>query len=317
MINLPEHREPQGSVASSLLQAVSPVSTACLKIFLTALVTFAPQSLFATSSIDEIEQDQIEFRQFFQSRFPDLSIQDYRQGASALPQFSRQRSGHDILMSMPPYETAVRKAQLFWKKPLASGISLADCFSGKPPPTAYPFLFQGEVHTIETDINKCLTENGNPAPSDGAGTLASLVAAYKSPFRGQPIDVDIRDEKVRALYDQGKQYFWAKRGQMNLSCANCHVHNAGNQLRGEVLSSALGHGAGYPAFSIRQFSLSDTGTQKTQPSGMQTLHQRYQQCNIIAGAAPLPRQSATYLALELYQAIMNSGLPIDAPGLRQ
>ncbi|MBX2868042.1 MAG: sulfur oxidation c-type cytochrome SoxA [Acidiferrobacterales bacterium] len=308
----------------------SPTQSAALTWNLTGLISKAiafvslvlaewvfSANVYAVSSMQEIEQDQIEFRQFFQSRFPDLDLEDYRQGASALPQFSRQRSGHQILLSMPPYETVVKDAQLLWKQPMASGATLSECFSGKPPPTAYPFLFQGEIHTIESDINNCLVQNGNPVLSSEDEKLATLVAAYKSPFRGQPIDIDIRDENVRALYDEGKQYFWAKRGQMNLSCANCHVHNAGNQLRGDVLSSALGHGAGYPAFSIRQFSLSETEGQSNQASGMQTLHQRYQQCNVIAGAAPLPSQSATYLALELYQAIMNAGLPIDAPGLRQ
>ena len=105
----------------------------------------------------------------------------------------------------------------------------------------------------------------------------------------------------------GRQYFWAKRGQMNLSCANCHVHNAGNRLRGQVLSAALGHGMGFPAYSLHWERSED-------PMG--TLSRRYSRCHAFAGAAPLPAQSETQIALELYQAIMNSGVPLTAPSLR-
>ncbi len=273
----------------------------------------------AASTIEQISLDQKAFREFFSNRFPELELTRYSEGAPALPQFSRQRAGYDLLKAAPPYDSVLREAAALWKQPLANGSTLTQCFSGKPPPTAYPFLFEGVVHTLESDINDCFVKNGSQPLELDSGMLAAAVAVYKNPFRGQPIDIDIRDQQVRALYDEGKQYFWAKRGQMNLSCANCHVHNAGNQLRGEVLSPALGHGAGFPAFSMREFSkptnVEGGGAQPvTRP--MQNLHERYQQCNIIAGAAPLALQSQTYLALEIYQAVMNSDLPIDAPGLR-
>jgi len=291
--------------------------TAILLLIVSAVWLSKPS--YAASSIEQISLDQKAFREFFRNRFPELESSQYSEGAPVLPQFSRQRIGYDLLKTAPPYDSVLREAAFLWKQPLANGTTLTQCFSGKPPPTAYPFLFENEVHTLESDINECFVKNGSQPLELDSGMLAAAIAVYKNPFRGQPIDFDIRDQQIRALYDEGKQYFWSKRGQMNLSCANCHVHNAGNQLRGEVLSPALGQGAGYPAFSMREFSkpasVEGGGAQPvTQP--MQSLHERYQQCNIIAGAAPLALQSKTYLALEIYQAIMNSGLPIDAPGLR-
>ena len=257
--------------------------------------------------VAEVRNDIRQFQDFFLSRFPGVPLESYRDGVAALPQYSRQRENRDLLLAAPPHLDEVEAGRTVWDAPMSSGLSLRDCFSGKPPPIAYPYFFDGEVRTVAGDINLCRSQNGE-APLDAMGSeMARLVAAFKDPWRGQPLDVDYREEEVRRLYAIGRHYFWAKRGQMNLSCANCHVHNAGNRLRGHVLSAALGHGMGYPAYSIR-WSLGGD------PMG--TLHRQYAYCNALAGAAPLEAQSETYVGLELYQAIMNSGIPLSAPALR-
>jgi len=257
--------------------------------------------------VAEVRDDIRQFQDFFLSRFPGVPLESYRDGVAALPQYSRQRENRDLLLAAPPHLDEVEAGRTVWDAPMPSGLSLRDCFSGKPPPIAYPYFFDGEVRTVAGDINLCRGQNGE-APLDAMGSeMARLVAAFKDPWRGQPLDVDYREVEVRRLYAIGRHYFWAKRGQMNLSCANCHVHNAGNRLRGHVLSAALGHGMGYPAYSIR-WSLGGD------PMG--TLHRQYAYCNALAGAAPLEAQSETYVGLELYQAIMNSGIPLSAPALR-
>jgi sulfur-oxidizing protein SoxA len=255
----------------------------------------------------EIRQDIRDFQEFFQSRFPGVSLEDFRHGVNALPQNTRQSMIHDLLSAAPPYDDDIDAGRRAWQAPMPGGLSLADCFTGKPPPTAYPYFYNGRVHTISGDINLCRSRNG-AAPLDALSPeMARLVAAFKAPWRGLPMDVDYREAEVRRLYAVGRQAFWAKRGQMNLSCANCHVHNAGNRLRGQVLSAALGHGAGYPAYSIRW---------RIGGEAMGTLQRRYARCNALAGAAPLAADSETYLALELYKAILNQGVPLEAPSLR-
>ncbi len=255
----------------------------------------------------QIREEIQEFQRFFLSRFPSVTLDAYRHGAISLPQFARHQINHDLLLLAPPYVDEVEAGRTAWETPMTSGRSLRDCFRGKPPPFAYPYFLDGKVRTIVGDVNRCRSQNGE-SPLDPMGhPMARLVAVFKSPWQGLPLDVDIREEEVRRLYATGRQYFWAKRGQMNLSCANCHVHNAGNRLRGQVLSAALGHGLGYPAYSLRW-------SVQGQPMG--TLHRQYALCNARAGAAPLDAQSEAYIGLEVYQAIMNTGIPLSAPGLR-
>ena len=50
---------------------------------------------------------------------------------------------------------------------------------------------------------------------------------------------------------------------------------------------------------------------------MGTLHRRYAQCNGLVRAAPLAAQSEEYIALEIYQTIMSTGVPIKVPSQRQ
>lgn len=280
-------------------------------VLLLAWSIMAQQFALALPDQDEIRSDINAFQSFFQSRFPGLAIADYQQGVAALPQFAQKQLNRRLLDDFPPYQTPMRGARERWTSPLPSGQSLKDCFSGRPPASAYPYLRDDAVRTVVGDINDCLVANGASALDPGGEEIAELEAAFKEPWSGQVFDIDFRDEAIRAYYEQGRQFFWAKRGQMNLSCANCHVHNAGNQLRGDVLSAALGHGAGYPAYSL------GSAPQAGNDGGMMTLHSRYAVCNIMAGAAPFAAQGKEYLALEVYQAIMNSGVPLGVPSVRQ
>lgn len=259
-------------------------------------------------SVAQIQQDIRQFQQFFLARFADLPLSAYNDGVNGLPQYAQRRLNWQLLMEFPPFESAMQRGNARWQAPLPSARSLADCFVGNPPPSAYPYFFAGKVHTIVGDINACLITNGAEALDGASGDMARLVAAYKAPWSGERIDIDYRSEQMRQLYQQGRQYFWAKRGQMNLSCANCHVHNAGNQLRGDILSAALGQTSGFPVYSTAWW---------LQGEPMGTVHRRYQACNALAQAAPLPAQSKPYIALEIYQGIMNSGIPIKTPGYRQ
>ena len=256
----------------------------------------------------EIRSDIAAFQQFFQSRFPDLSVPDYQDGVAALPQFAQKRLNRELLRVSPPWRHAMARAGQQWRAPLPGGASLSDCFAGKPPASAYPYLRDGEIRTVVGDINECLAANGAAELDPLSGEMAELEAAFSAPWSGQLIDIDYRDERIREAFERGRQFFWAKRGQLNLSCANCHVYNAGNQLRGDVLSAALGHGAGFPAYRL---------TSPVAGGSMTTLHARYAACNVMAGAAPFPAQSDEYIALEIYQAIMNSGVPKAVPSVRQ
>ncbi len=260
-----------------------------------------------TPTVEEVREDIEAFQDFFLARFPSVQRDSYNEGAAGLPQYANYRTLMELLQLAPPQSDQLSVGLAAWTRPMGDGLSLEQCFQGNPPPFAYPYFFAGQVRTIAADINACRSRHDEPPLDPASGEMARLIAAFKAPWIGQPLDVDYREEEVRRLYAVGRNFFWTKRGQMNLSCANCHVHNAGNRLRGYVLSPALGHGTGYPAYSIR-WSL--------QGEPMGTLYRQYALCNARAGATPLEPQSEPYIGLELYQAIMNSGIPLNAPGLR-
>ena len=129
-----------------------------------------------------------------------------------------------------------------------------------------------------------------------------------SGFNGQRIAVDYSDPGAQRWYEKGRQYYWAKRGQLNFSCASCHVQNAGNKIRGDVLSPGLGHGVGFPVYRTK-WSMSG------KPWG--TMHRRYGGCNKQVRAKPFKAQGDEYKALELYEAVMNTGVPLKVPSQRQ
>ena len=167
----------------------------------------------------------------------------------------------------------------------------------------------GDLRTIVGDINACLKANGeDPIKNVKRAKMARLVAHYRSQFNGERVAIDFSDPGAQALYAKGRQFYWAKRGQLNFSCADCHVHNAGNMVRGDVLSAGLGHGVGFPVWRT-----------KWQVAGKPwgTIHRRYGGCNKQVRAHPFKAQGEEYKALEFYEAVMNTGIPLKVPSQRQ
>ena len=105
-------------------------------------------------------------------------------------------------------------------------------------------------------------------------------------------------------YSQGKFHFYSKRGQLNLSCADCHKSNAGNRIRADLLSPALGHVSHFPVY-------------RSKWGGLGTLHRRYGGCNKQVRAKPFPAQSEEYRDLEFFHTYMSNGLPFNGPGARK
>ncbi len=262
----------------------------------------------AALSVDDIKADIAEFQGYFMKRFPDVPLEAYNDGVNVLPQYAHRRANWEIMMEFPPYETEMETAYEEWAAPFANGKSLDSCFTDKPAANTYPYWGDGKVHTIVGDINACLEANGEKKLGTKRGKMARLVSAFKEGSNGEPIAVDLSDEGMRAVYEKGRQFYWAKRGQLNFSCANCHVQNAGNQIRGDVLSAGLGHTSGFPVYRTKW-------AQSGKPWG--TIHRRYGGCNKQVRAAPLKPQSAEYIALEVYEAVMNTGIPMKVPSQRQ
>lgn len=270
-------------------------------------------STYPAPSAEEIENDISEFRNYFFKRFPDIALQDYGLGVSALPQYAVHKDSWKKFGPSPGFEGDLNTGRLRWNALFSNGSRFEQCFSTQPSANNFPYFAAGSVHTIVSVINQCLRTNGEKTLPLDSEELATLVAIFKGSANGNPILVDYSDERMREIYDQGRRFYWARRGQNNFSCASCHINNAGNRLRGDVLSAALGQTASYPIYRLK-WAISDYGD----PSlPWITTHQRYQNCNLQAGAEPFAAQSPQYIALEVYQSIMNTGIPLNAPGQRR
>ena len=157
----------------------------------------------------------------------------------------------------------------------------------------------------------------------GKGKFAGIAAYMTSTSKGKPTNVKIdSSRKSMKAYNQGKRHFYAKRGQLNFSCADCHVYNHGMMARGNLLSPALGHTSHFPVW--RRSWAKKTAAKKGKTGafdGFGTIQRRYGGCNKQVRAKPLKgkkgQQHPEYVALEYFHTYMSNGIKINGPAVRQ
>jgi sulfur-oxidizing protein SoxA len=120
------------------------------------------------------------------------------------------------------------------------------------------------------------------------------------------INVEIPEDDPKALeaYETGKQFYFARRGQLNFACASCHASSSGTTLRTEILSPAFGHTTHWPVY-------------RSKWGEMGTLHRRFSGCNKQVRAKDFEAQGEEYRNLEFFMTYMNNGLPLNGPGARK
>ncbi len=160
----------------------------------------------------------------------------------------------------------------------------------------------GKLLNIELRINRC-REGGQKAatfPYESEELLA-LTAYVARQSLGLPVAVKI-DGAAAPYYQRGKELFYQRQGQINLSCAQCHIDNLGRHLRGDIISSGVG--TGYPAYRLEWQALG-------------SLHRRLRACSLGVRAIQFPFGSDEYLSLELFLAKRAEGMPIETPAIRK
>jgi L-cysteine S-thiosulfotransferase len=208
----------------------------------------------------------------------------------------------------PPYEFALEAGKEMFTKPFKNGKTYADCFpnGGIGIRQNYPYFDEkeGKVVTLELALNRCREANGEAPISYVKDDMASLTAYMAYTSRGKPFDIKVPDDP-RALqaFEDGKRYFYTRRGQLNFSCASCHVQNPGQRIRAEILAPALGILNAMPIY-------------RSEWGGMGTVSRRFVTCNIQTRGVPLEPQSDEYRNLEYYLSYVSNGLPISGPGAR-
>lgn len=160
----------------------------------------------------------------------------------------------------------------------------------------------GRVVDLEDRINACRVEWQGATPLlRGSEDLLSLAAFVASQSRGLPVAVNI-DGPARPAFERARAFYAQRRGQLNLSCANCHVDNVGRRLLAETVSE--GHGNAYPAYRLEW-------------QGVGSLQRRVRACLHGIRAEMPPEGSPALTELELYLAWRANGLPVEAPGVRR
>lgn len=276
-----------------------------LLIAAAALFVTAVTSLGAGAApSDGPEKDRTAFVKYFQSRFPSVPLDDYVNGIYAID--PQARAQWEQIEEFPPYEEAIEKGDMLYHTPFANGKTYADCFGGGQVRQNYPFFddTSDEVITLEYDINRCRKANGEEPLKWERGDITALSAYMAFVSRGERFDIKIQSDAALAAYEDGKEFYYSKRGYLNNSCATCHVQGAGMKVRTEVLHPALGEVTHWPNFRLKWDHIA-------------TLHKRIRACHRDQGAKHFKAQSPQYRNVEYFMTYMSNGLPVNGPGVRK
>ena len=276
------------------------------KIFVAAVfVLGTAQPLLADNAVDP-KADFKAFREYFTKRFPKVPLNDFVNGPYSMDEGLRKQ--WKSIEELPPYEFAVERGKEMFAKPFKSGKTFGDCFPNKGIGIRqnYPYFDtkSGEVITLELALNQCREANGEKPFDYTSQDMAALTAYMAFTSRGKPFDIKIpNDPRALAAYRSGEQYFYTRRGQLNFSCASCHVQNPGGHIRTEVLAPALGILNAMPIY-------------RSAWENMGTITRRFRTCNSQVRGVPLPGQDVLYRNVEYYLSYMGNGLPISGPSAR-
>ena len=277
------------------------------KIFL-AIVAFGLAAGEPVLAADDVNPDAEfkAFRDYFTKRFPKVPLNDFVNGPYSMDEGLRKQ--WEAKEEFPPYEFAVEKGKEMFATPFKNGKTYGDCFADKGIGVRqnYPVFDDktGKVVTLELALNQCRETNGEKAYSYTGDDMAALTAYMAFTSRGKPFDIKVpNDPRALVAYENGKKYFYQRRGQLNFSCASCHVQSPGERIRTEVLAPALGILAAMPIY-------------RSEWGGMGTISRRFVTCNTQVRGVPLQPQDDFYRDVEYYLSYMSNGLPIAGPGAR-
>lgn len=236
---------------------------------------------------------------------PIYSIEDRRSGFTFLTPETQALQNDDF--SNPGLLWVDRGEQL-WQTAPRNGKSCTSCHgdaarSMRGVAARYPAFAAevGRVINLEQRINLCRGRQELPPLPYETQDLLALTAFVSRQSHGIPIDVNINGPAAQS-FANGRAAYEQRRGQLDLSCAQCHEANVGARLRGEVISQ--GQVNGFPLY--RQI------WQTTASS-----HRMFAWCNEAVRAEPFASGSQEYVDLELYAKWRGRGLSIEAPAVRR
>ncbi|WP_299773832.1 sulfur oxidation c-type cytochrome SoxA [uncultured Tateyamaria sp.] len=187
------------------------------------------------------------------------------------------------------------------------GKSCASCHTDGPEEFAglhakMPKVVDGKLVVMEDLINTHRQDVMGAEPWKWSGAdMQAMVALIGLQSRGMPMEVAI-DGDAAPFWEKGKEIYYTRYGQLELSCSNCHENNYGNMIRADHLSQ--GQINGFPTYRLKQAKLISR-------------HNRFRGCIRDTRAETFAEGSEEFKALELYVASRANGLDIETPAVRQ
>lgn len=210
-----------------------------------------------------------------------------------------------------PGMLGVEAGEAMWTKVEGSaGKSCASCHgdaaeSMKGVGASYPKWDEKTKRpiNIELQINRCREDNMGAEPLEfDKGGQKELTAYIKHQSLGIPVKIDLSQGEMQKWWDQGKEMYYTRTGQLNMSCATCHEDNMGKMIRADHLSQ--GQINGFPTYRLKQGNLI-------------SVHNRFRGC-IRDTRAEYPKAfSDELMALETYVTWRGTGLSVETPAVRQ
>ena len=160
---------------------------------------------------------------------------------------------------------------------------------------------QGGAIDLAGRIAQCRADRqGAAPPARESRELLALTAFVGHRSRGMPV-APAEEPRMTPVVEAGRALWYARLGQLNLSCAQCHDDNAGQKLASAPIPEA--HPTGYPIYRLEWQSVG-------------SLQRRIRGCLTGVRAEPFAYGAAEYIALEAFLMHRARGMEIETPGVR-
>lgn len=202
----------------------------------------------------------------------------------------------------------VDRGRDLWNKAIGkNGESCAGCHQGPESMAGLRAVTPrvdektGKLMTVENYIDACVTERMGLESWKWTGdNMKDMLALISMQSRGMPVNVAI-DGPAAPFWEKGKEIYYTRFGQLEMSCANCHEDNQGKMIRADHLSQ--GQINGFPTYRLKD-------------AGILSAQQRFVGCVRDTRAETFKPDSDEFKALELYVASRGNGLSVEGVSVR-
>ena len=208
-----------------------------------------------------------------------------------------------------PAMLAVEEGAELWSTPEGTaGQSCQDCHGEASDSMAgvrasMPHINgAGELWSLENYVNNCRTTRMGAAEPWGwnSAEMRAMTSHISMQSRGMPVNVAI-DGAAAPFWEQGREMYYTRFGQLELSCANCHEDSTGLMIRADHLSQ--GQISGFPTYRLKD-------------QRVVSIHNRFVGCIRDTRAETFAMGSPEFIALELYVASRGNGLAVEGVSVR-